>query len=217
MVLPEQQPTQEQGACDGNDLVLVTDHHLITVLPLVGGRAPDLDDRDDAVWLGRHLARLHSSLSEVSSDLLLVASLRAGAHGREVGDGQLIHGDPGASNFLRDGDDAHVLDLGEAGLGTPAYDVSLALFSRRFEVWSRDAPDGPTLNDDAAPEALLDGYETEAGRRPGAASLEKGLRVRREALAWWIDNPDEAPIGIRSASPEWRRVLARFVEHERRP
>jgi len=204
-------------AIEVDDLVLVTGHHLVTVLPLVGGRAPDLDDRDDAVWLGRHLARLHASLREVSSDLGLVASLRAGAHGIVTGEEQLIHGDPGASNFLRDGDDAHVLDLGEAGLGTCAYDVSLALFSRRFEVWSRDAPDGPAPDDEAAPEALLEGYETEAGHRPGAEALAEGLGIRREALARWIDDPDQAPIGIRTATPEWRRVLARFVDHERRP
>lgn len=196
----------------GGEVVLVTGHHLITVSPLVAGRAPDLDDLGDAEWLGRQLARLHSSMRRVSSELPLVASLRAGAGSLPDGDEQLIHGDPGAANFLRDGDDAHVLDLGDAGRGTPAYDVSLALFSRRFEVWSRG---WPTLADDAAPEAILYGYEQEAGHRLSSEELADGLTIRREALAWWIDHPHEAPVGIRTASPEWRGVLARFVDDER--
>lgn len=197
----------------GDELVSVVGHHLVTVLPLVKGRVPDLDDPEDAQWLGQQLGRLHASLRQVWSDLPPVASLRIGEHDFLDGDVQIIHGDPGVANFLRDGDDAHVLDLGEAGLGTPGYDVALALFSRRFDVWSR-APGARTPTDNA-PDALVAGYEDAVGHPLKPSELADGERVRREALAWWIEHPDQAPVGIRSATPAWREHLARFVRDDR--
>lgn len=200
----------------GGDLLLVIGDHLITVLPRVAGHSPDLDNERDARWLGKQLARLHLSLAQVSSDLPPVASLRVPGNNIGGAEEQLIHGDPGAANFLRDGDDAHVLDLGEAGFGTRAYDVSLALFSRRFEVWSRDARRATGSADDQAPRALIDGYEDEVGHPLSSDALLEGLRLRRGALAWWLNHLQDAPVGIRTASPEWRDHLARFVDDDRR-
>ena len=195
--------------------VLVMGHHLVTVLPFVTGHVPNLDDRTEAEWLGAQLAMLHASMRCVSADLPLVASLRVPGLSAE-GDCQLIHGDPSPANIQRNGDAAHVLDFGEAGLGTPAYDVALALFSRRFQTWRRHSEGtGSNAAQDEAPRALHDGYEQASTRELNWQAVEDGLVRRREALAWWLEHLDEAPVGIRTSSAAWRATLARFVNEDR--
>ena len=51
-----------------------------------------------------------------------------------------------------------------------------------------------------------------AGRRVDNVALEASIAIRTTALSRWLDAPEQAPIGIRTATPAWRDRLRQFVE-----
>ena len=60
-------------------------------------------------------------------------------------------------------------------------------------------------------QAFVSGYSDAAGVALDAAVLTELIDRRVPRLASWLDDLARAPSGIRTASPEWHRVLRSFV------
>lgn len=59
---------------------------------------------------------------------------------------------------------------------------------------------------------FVDSYRASASFSLDEANLDKAIQVRINALRRWLDTPAEAPIGIRTASAEWRQRLRSFLD-----
>jgi hypothetical protein len=68
-----------------------------------------------------------------------------------------------------------------------------------------------TLHRAMAKLPLFDLAMVESGRRIDHQYLDAMIELRRSALRYWLDHLDEAPIGIRSSSPEWHTTLRSFA------
>jgi hypothetical protein len=61
-------------------------------------------------------------------------------------------------------------------------------------------------------EWFVGGYGAAAADVPRLDVVDAAIMLRKRALATWLDDLPNAPIGIRSASPEWRGLLRRFAD-----
>jgi hypothetical protein len=48
--------------------------------------------------------------------------------------------------------------------------------------------------------------------RPHVDTLDQLIELRRDALSFWIDHLDQAPIGIRTSPSEWLEQLSCLVD-----
>ena len=64
---------------------------------------------------------------------------------------------------------------------------------------------------------FLDGYADATGEAVDLAVVDSLIDGRIAALGRWHDDPTSAPIGIRTSSPEWRKVLRGFVSAHSAP
>ena len=60
-------------------------------------------------------------------------------------------------------------------------------------------------------EAFLRGYRTTSDELLDLATVDRFVDLRVDALSRWLDDPFTAPIGIRTATPEWHATLRAFV------
>lgn len=181
---------------------------LATATPFVAGRPTDITAASDSRSLGRSLARLHSALARLPRVALPpVAALVAVDAQVDRSGWQLLHGDFGAQNTIATPEGLRVFDFDDCGYGPVTYDVANTLYMVLFDA----EVNGRHEQYAAFRSAFLEGYSdgTRAGMEPSAVDSMIDIRIR--ALGCWLDDLANAPIGIRTSSPEWRETLRAFV------
>ena len=184
---------------------------LAVASPNIHGRFLDVAHRPDVERMARALARLHQSLRLVSADLPVVAPLRVanlveGLHENH----QLLHGDFASSNLLLDEDGRlWVFDFDDCGYGPVEFELGNTLFMALFQT-------SPSLNQPsdefrAFRRWFLGAYQAHAERLVSELLVDLALQVRSDALRYWLNHLDEAPLGIRYASDSWHRHLRAFA------
>jgi Ser/Thr protein kinase RdoA (MazF antagonist) len=193
----------------GSSLINHLERWLAVAYPHVRGPNPDPENRAEVERLARSLAALHHSLRRLTNrPLPLVAALRASGPLVDALTGpiQLLHGDYSPANVIL-GDRARVIDFDDCGYGPVEFELGNTLYMVLFDA---------TLNNDPHSyerfrQWFCDSYTTAAATVLSEVDLDRSIELRRNALRHWLDHPAEAPIGIRSASPEWRRRLRTFA------
>lgn len=193
------------GGTEGPSLLLCSE--------FAEGDPLDARSASDAEAMGTTLARLHRSLGRVEAPgVPEVAALRA------VGSGtadrvQLLHGDFNAANLRRAGATVRVFDFEDCGYGPRSFDVANALYMVLFDL---------TVGHEYSlysefEEAFLRGYTAEDGVPADRRGIDHFIDLRVRALERWLDDLSTAPMGLRTATPQWRETLRSFVgDHQRR-
>lgn len=178
--------------------------------PLVRGRRPDHTDRDDVTALAATLVSLHRSMRNLArtTSVPVVAALRSVTTATNgFGPDHLLHGDYSSSNLMQTEHGARVLDFDDAGYGPVEFEIGntlyMALFDatlhrrldeyRRFRHW------------------FVEAYDNAADARVRLDIVDAAVTLRKTTLSNWTEDLPNAPIGIRSASPEWLRELRWFA------
>lgn len=182
---------------------------LITMYPFISGRKPSIEAEADVRAMAAALVRLHRSLAEFDpATLPIVRPLRdVGLPPELTGASQLLHGDFSDANTILNGDQAHVIDFDGCGHGPVEYEIGDTLYMALFDA---------TISDDAIRyerfhEWFVDEYRQTSGRTVPDIALDAAIRLRVQALERWLDHPETAPVGVRSASPEWHEALRSFI------
>lgn len=201
MLLGDRRVT-ELSSLDGRPKYLV-------LFEFAPGAAPNPASASDAQCMGAAHSQLHGSMSRVPATTLpVVAALRTVAAGQASGGAhQLLHGDFNASNLRMAGAAVKIFDLDDCGYGPPAFDVANALYMVLFDA----TIDGdPTVYETFRP-AFVDGYVGGTGSALPMRIVDQFIDLRVQALGSWLDDLDNAPVGIRTASTEWQATLLSFV------
>ena len=184
---------------------------LAVASPKIDGRFFDVGDRPDVERMGRALARLHQSLRLVHSELPVVSALRAGPLVEGLQNNhQLLHGDFSASNLLLDNDGrTWIFDFDDCGFGPVEFELGNTLFMALFST-------SPSLNQPSDAyqtfrKWFLGSYQASAEHTISELLVNLALQTRSDALRYWLNHLDEAPIGIRNASEPWRDHLRSFA------
>lgn len=200
---------------------------------LAEGDPPDIARPDHATVMGRTLAGMHASMRALPRfDLPRLAAFppRSGlagvaaelgvaldclpdvAEGGDLGPGQLLHGDFNGTNVRIDGPtgrhSVRVFDFDDCGYGPVELDVALALYMVLFGTTTGSTPVAYTT----FRTGFLGAYRARAAVDLPDATLDGLITLRVLALASWLQHPETAPAGIRTASADWRRSLRRFVD-----
>jgi hypothetical protein len=61
---------------------------------------------------------------------------------------------------------------------------------------------------------FVDGYRSASGHAVPDELVGRSIALRVQALGRWIDRPETAPIGIRTATPAWHDSLRAFVRSQ---
>lgn len=174
------------------------------------GERPDPDDPGDAALMGRALADLHRHLAALPPFRLpVVTAFRRAAEGsprRGVGPRQLLHGDFTSANIRVTAGRPRVVDFDDCGYGPVEFDLAQALYVELFDSVTRPAPG----RYEAFRTAFLAGYGGRAGVGSEAV-LDLLITERVHTLGRWLDDPAQAPPGIRNSSAAWLATLRRFV------
>jgi len=196
----------------GSHIATALGQWLVVAYPAVVGRVPDLALASDVEQMASALASLHASMAHVGSvELPPVATLRDGrasAGPDGFGQPQLLHGDFSDANTLFAGDRVWVFDFDDCGYGPVEFEVANTLYMVLFDSWMSD----DTARYERFRRWFVDGYRSASGRDVPDATLDAGIKLRVDALGRWIDHPERAPIGIRTATSAWRESLRAFVE-----
>jgi len=201
----------------GSSPVAHLDEWLGVVYPFVAGEALDLTDESDVRRMAAALSKLHGSLGRLGLvDLPAVAALRDldwATTDEGFGPRQLLHGDFSDANTLLVDGRVRVIDFDDCGYGPVEFEVGNTLYMilfnasmtsdmhryERFRTW------------------FVDEYRAVSGHATTDAALDSAIRLRVDALGRWINQPETAPIGIRTATPEWRESLKQFVQARTSP
>ena len=100
-----------------------------------------------------------------------------------------------------------LIDFDDCGYGPVAFDVANALYMVLFDA---SVGDRPKLYATFRP-GFLAGYRQAAGRPLDDGEVDGFIDARVAALGRWLDDLPNAPIGIRTSSPEWLQTLRAFV------
>jgi SAM-dependent methyltransferase len=180
--------------------------------PFIKGTPADLGSPDTAESMGRVLARLHDTLRSIDgAGLPDVAALRACKRPGDpepAGRRQLIHGYFATSNLIETGQGLRVIDFGELGVGTCAFDIANTLFMERFSATLAGRGEGF----DRFAAVFVAAYVDESGVHIPDDVIEAGVAIRRMALGRWLQDLEHAPAGIARSSGSWRNTLRRFAE-----
>jgi hypothetical protein len=60
-------------------------------------------------------------------------------------------------------------------------------------------------------DALLSGYGIEDGQDVDRRTIDHFIDLRVRALEGWLDDVTSAPVGIRTATPQWHQTLRSFI------
>lgn len=178
---------------------------LAVVYPFVTGRMPAITDERDVRLMATTLADLHRSLRSLDAVELppVVALADRTTDMTGFGEPQLLHGDFSPTNLLFSIDAIAVIDFAECGRGPVEFEVGNTLYMvlfdaamssqmdrfRQFRAW------------------FVDSYRSASGRAVDDALLDRSIQLRVDALEHWLNDPESAPIGIRTATPTWRNTL----------
>ena len=193
------------------DLVLRVGEWRVVAYPFIEGTTPDLATEGDVARMATVLASLHQALATIEScELPLVAALVDSERpdGGLFGTDQLLHGDFSSANVRFEADCVKVFDYDDCGYGPIEFEIGNCLYMVLFDA---------TMAGDHARYVrfrrwFVDAYESGAGISLDPVALDAAIGLRKAALGRWIDDPQSAPIGIRSASSEWRARLRDFVD-----
>lgn len=188
---------------------------LVVAYPHVTGEIPEVTIRHDVIEMASTLAELHHALAQHGAvDLPTVAALRDHEEpGSGFGPAQLLHGDFSRANTLRVNGRLRVFDFDDCGYGPVEFELGNTLYMVLFDAWM-------TSNVgcyERFREWFVEAYRSESGRSVVDAALDTAIEMRISALDRWLTHPESAPIGIRTATPEWRDRLRTFVESGPRP
>ncbi len=191
--------------------IVQLDEWLAVAYPFVAGRALDLTDQADVRRMAATLARLHGSLDRLGPvDLPVVAALRDvdwASSNEGFGRFQLLHGDFSDANALGVDGSVRVIDFDDCGYGPVEFEVGNTLYMVLFNA----SMSSRMQRYEQFRSWFVDEYRSASGREITDTALDSAIRLRVEALSRWIDRPQTAPIGIRTATPEWRESLRAFV------
>jgi len=191
----------------GSDLVFSIDQWSAVFYPYVEGSKPDTGNRRDVETMATTLATLHGSLRTLTAVTLPpVSALQETTHAG-LGQGQLIHGDYAAANLISTPTGLKIIDFDECGHGSVEFEIGNTLYMVLFDAWHAGTPD----RYERFRSWFVDAYQSAASTHVEDSLLDEAIRIRAKALERWLAKPAEAPIGIRTSPPEWRRKLHRFV------
>lgn len=192
----------------GSDLVSQVGDWLIVCYPYAEGSMPDIQSYGDVAMMATTLAALHDSLASITDiDVPPVAALR-GADEVHLASGQLIHGDFADANLLATTAGLRIIDFDDCGYGSIQFEVGNSLYMVLFDAWLTNDPD----RYGRFRAWFVDSYQASASLNLDELNLNKAIQVRIDALRRWLDTPADAPIGIRTASAEWRQRLRSFLD-----
>lgn len=174
--------------------------------PYIEGPSPDTGNRQDVEAMAATLASLHDSLSTLDAELPPVVALRDAGIGEPV-QGQIIHGDYGASNLIAGPAGLRVIDLDDCGWGSIEFEIGNSLYLALFDSWNS----GDLDRYDRFRLWFVDRYRGIASTPIDEGRVDRAIQTRVGALRRWLVNPAEAPIGIQTSSEEWQRRLHSFV------
>jgi Ser/Thr protein kinase RdoA (MazF antagonist) len=171
------------------------------------GVALDVGSTTDAELMGTTLAGVHRSLARVTSrGIPQVAALRA-VRSNVDEEVQLLHGDFNTGNLRRSDSMVRVFDFEDCGYGPRSFEIANALYMVLFSsTIENDVSRYRTFED-----AFLSGYGCEDGHDVDRRIVDHFIDLRVSALARWLDDVPNAPVGIRTATPQWRQTLRSFV------
>lgn len=179
---------------------------LVTLWEYAPGREPDPRDPEDAALMGTTLARLHAAMAVI--DPIGVAPVASYRNQPTAPSWQLLHGDFNAANMRLDGDTVRVFDFDDCGLGPIEFDIANAIYMVLFDCHITQSPSVAQR----FRVAFLDGYSERSGITIAGEVIDREIDRRVDALAGWLDNPETAPIGIRTSTDEWKAVLRAFAK-----
>lgn len=195
----------------GSDLVSEVGDWLVVCYPYIEGTTPDITDRTDVVAMAARLASLHDSLGLLTgAPIPPVVALR-GTTARHLLGEQLIHGDFANANLIVTETGVRIIDFDDCGYGSIEFEIGNSLYMVLFDGWLANDP----RRYERFRDGFVDAYRTSTSASLDDAVLDEAIRLRLDALRRWIDNPREAPIGIRTASPEWHQRLQSFIDTAR--
>lgn len=193
------------------------------------GDAPDINQPEDAVQMGRVLAELHAAMAALPaydlpalaafpppSELGRVANnlgvptdwLSEATPRRDDSPRQVLHGDFSSKNVRITGASWRIFDFDDCGYGPVELDLANSLYFVLFDAMtSQDQDRYRRFRDN-----FLGGYRDRSAVAPADAVLDTLITRRVLALASWLADPDTAPPGVRTASHEWHMTLGAFVQ-----
>lgn len=191
----------------GFGLVAEIDPWQVICYPFVAGTEPNPSDQDEVEAMAVTLAALHRSLATLTEfDLPPVRALQA-APEHALHHGQIIHGDYASANLIVTPDGIRVIDFADCGRGTVELEIGNSLYMVLFDAWHNN-------NSEIYHRfrsGFIDSYQMVASHELDHTAVDDAIEMRTEALRGWLADPNQAPAGIRAASPEWRERLEVFV------
>jgi Ser/Thr protein kinase RdoA (MazF antagonist) len=177
------------------------------------GVALDVGSTTDAELMGTTLAGVHRSLARVTTrGIPQVAALRA-VRSNADDEVQLLHGDFNTGNLRRSDSMVRVFDFEDCGYGPRSFEIANALYMVLFSSTIKNEVSRYRTFEDA----FLSGYGCEDGHDVDRRTVDHFIDLRVSALERWLDDVPNAPVGIRTATPQWRQTLRSFVaSYERR-
>lgn len=196
----------------GDELVQPIGDWLMTATPFVDGGRLDVARSADAELLGATMADLHRAMHDLPRfDIAPIAALADRAHVDEQRDWQLLHGDFSEQNVIVTPSTVRVIDFDDCGYGPVEYDIANSLYMVLFDA---DVNGEPARSERFRP-AFLAGYARRSARSVDDGIVDAFIAIRIEALARWLDDLANAPIGIRTSPAAWLDTLAAFVATHR--
>ncbi len=189
------------------------DDWLVVVYPMVSGTSADIGVEHDVRRLASTLAQLHRVLDQLGRfDVPAVAALAGSTDAIGFGRPQLLHGDYSHANVMFTGRQARVFDFDDCGYGPVEFEVGNTLYMTLFDAaMSSRMPDYERFRG-----WFVSEYRSTSGQDVPDELLDMSIGLRVEALRRWVEHPDTAPIGIRTATPAWRASLSAFVRSQTR-
>jgi Ser/Thr protein kinase RdoA (MazF antagonist) len=184
------------------------------VYPLVVGETPDICEEADVRRVATTMAGLHRSLRQLDPiDLPTVAALAVAEppnDAAEFGQRQLLHGDFSPANLLFSDRRVRVFDFDDCGYGPIEFEVGNTLYMVLFDA----AMSSEMERYERFRAWFMDEYRSASSQGLSDQLVDKSIGLRVQALGRWIDEPESAPIGIRTATPAWRDSLRSFVQSQ---
>jgi len=181
---------------------------LVVCYEFADGVAFDVMSSSDAELMGSTLAGLHRSLACLAPEgIPQLAALRAVTQSVGEAQIQLLHGDFNSGNLRRSGSTVRVFDFEDCGFGPRTFEIANTLYMELFAATIDNQIDRYKPFEDA----FLRGYATQDSEHIDRAAVDRFIDLRVSALERWLEDLTTAPIGIRTASPQWHETLRSFV------
>ncbi len=175
--------------------------------PYIDGTRPNPGNRDHVERMATTLAGLHASMADVAGQPLPPVPALEDVQDRRLTNGQLIHGDYAPANLVATKDGLRVIDFDDCGHGSISFDVGNTLYMMLFDAWCAQQPDLYRQ----FRLWFVGAYRSATTSSLDDDLLDRAIAERTQALRRWLAVPGEAPVGIRNASPAWRRKLHSFT------